>query len=385
MNKPDIAVRALGDDDAEAMARFFAATWGSAGTGADVIAERDRQADINPYQPGTRMPAWGMVQDGEVIGYVTAFPNRFRVGDTESCAPWITGFMVREEYRNGPVGYSVLKQAARETQAAGALTVMPASFRLFAAVGFKDLGALPDCLALLDPAGILRRMDPDALELSPSPWLRRLLKVAAWPPVAAVCGAGLGCARRLWLLAVRPGGAARCEVRDDAGAASREVLDRIWERCRRELHATVVRSGAFVRWRYIEQHAAQDYRALTAWQDEQPLGYAIVKPPAAAGDPRLNGIRIAVVSDLLYPPSAPQVGDALLEAAERLARRLGAHALMVSPSHRSPRALLRRRACVERPGRVHFLVKGGESFESVPEDLSAWWIMRGDAHSDTTF
>ena len=385
MSKPDIAVRALGDDDAEAMARFFAATWGSAGSGADVITERDRQADINPYQPGTRMPAWGMVQAGEILGYVTAFPNMFRVGDDESPAPWITGFMVREEYRNGPVGYSVLKQAAQDTQAAGALTVMPASFRLFAAVGFKDLGALPDFLALLDPAGILRRMDPEALELSSSAWLRRLLKVAAWPPVAAVCGVGLGFARRLWLLVARPRAAARCDVRDDTGATTQEVLDRIWERCRRELEATVVRSGAFFRWRYLDRNTAQDYRALTVWQGGEPLGYAVVKPPAAAGDPRLNGIRIAVVSDLLYPPSVPHLGDALLHAAEQLARRLGAHALVVSPSHRSPRALLRRRACVERPGRVHFLVKGGATFESLPEALSAWWIMRGDAHSDTTF
>jgi len=52
--------------------------------------------------------------------------------------------MVLPEYRNGPIGYRVLKELVGQLRRSVVLTVAPASVRLFEALGYANLGVVPN-------------------------------------------------------------------------------------------------------------------------------------------------------------------------------------------------------------------------------------------------
>jgi len=114
-------------------------------------------------------------------------------------------------------------------------------------------------------------------------------------------------------------------------------------------------------------------------------GVAVVRRPREEGDPRLSGIKVATLSDMLFLPENRDVALALLAAAERTAHSMGADALLCTASHPAITTLLSRRAYVKLPGNVHFLVRDVKDVHALPKSLTDWFLTRGDANSDEVF
>ncbi len=108
---------------------------------------------------------------------------------------------------------------------------------------------------------------------------------------------------------------------------------------------------------------------------------ALLPPGTGPGDPRLGGLRLATLSDLLVAGDHPAAGRAALARAEELARGLGADGILATASHPAALALLRRAAYLPAPGNVHLLVRPPKDL-TFPEDLGQWWITRADGDSE---
>jgi len=130
---------------------------------------------------------------------------------------------------------------------------------------------------------------------------------------------------------------------------------------------------------------AGPYRSLGVIQDGALRGLAVIRASRANGDPRLRGIRVATLSDLVYDPARVDVGLALLAGAERAARRLDADALMASAAHQAHGPLLARRGFLRFAGNLHLLVRGGAGALPGPTTLDEWWVLRGDMNADMVF
>lgn len=366
---------------APAVAAFIRTVWTPTATAESVAAAWAEEARTNTAEPGVVPPTWIALRDDQVIGYVTSLPVRWWDGRRDWPGYWIKGLMVLPEFRNGPIGYLLLKTATARLSRSGALAAAPPARRLFEALGYRDLGAVPNWLRPLAPHRMLQRLDPDALGLANRPGIKYLRVVQA-TGLAAAGGWVAGLLLRTAARAVRlPSFAFDTDEQVPDAAA----LDLLWERVRGGFPPAVVRDGHYLRRRY-PSGPDSPYVWIAARRGGLLRGVAILRRPRTDGDPRLRGIRLATVADVVLPFGDRATGYALLGEVERQARRLGADGLLASSAVPELQHILRRQGYLPIGGNVHFLwrdVTGdGAPFGTM---LPAWWITRGDGLSDEVF
>jgi hypothetical protein len=366
-----------------ALTDFYRDIWDPGATPEGVARARAGDAAQNVVQPGEEFPTYLFMQQGRVLGHLSTIPVRLQVGGSDRPAYWLIGFMVRPEHRNGPIGFLLLKQAVRDLELTLSLTVQQTTIRLLTAVGFRELGTLPNYLRPLRPGRMLSKLDPEALGLTGlSTTVRTAVRAARLPVASSLAGLAAGAGLGVWAaLNGRPGRGAREHDGMNVLGASADAL---WDDCRERLGCVAGRDSAYLRWRY-DVSAAGPYRSIGIRRDDVLRGLAVVRAPRSNGDPRLRGIRVATLSDLVYDPAQADVGLALVAEAERAARRLDADALMASAGHRAHGPLLRRRGFLRFGGNLHLLVRDATGALPGPTTLADWWVLRGDMNADMVF
>lgn len=379
-----VAVVRVEDQHAAVLAEFYRAVWDPAATPESVRRSRAAAAARNPIAPGEAIPTFLLLQAGRALGHVTTIPLRLWAAGVERPGYWIKGLMVVPEHRNGPVGMLLLKEAVRQlgTLVTTAMVVQQAPRRLFQALGYRDLGALPDAIRLLRPGRVLSQIDAGALPLPGSTTaLRPAVRLAQRTGLARLAGGLAGLALGGWA-GVAGGVAARLRVAVepelDVAAA-----DALWRRVRTALPAAPCRDGPMLSWRY--GGPGGPYRVVSVRAGRELVGIAVVRVPREDSDPRLSGLRVATLSDLLYAPGDHGAGLAAVAGAEAAARTLDADALLCSGSHRALRAILRRRAFLGVGATVHFMIREPDPALAGPADLGEWWLTRGDSSADEVF
>ena len=378
--KPAVGVRRITDDLADAVAVFFRRVWSDTANGDSVrraVAEGTR---ANPIAPGTEIPAVVFVREDEVLGHLGTVPVKFWNGNKETVAHWLKGFMVLPEHQNGPVGFAMLKELLRHVDVAATMPVALPARRLFQAVGFVDCGAVPNFVCLLRPGKVAGSVQIDQLGLDVPSWLKRSARAAQSLGIAAVAGAAAGALLGTWRNA--KGSSRGFSVDWSAELPSRQELDDLWNRARSTIGAGAVRNGSFLTWRYRARAGAL-YEAVSVRDARRRLcAVAIVRRSTHSADPRLQGIKVATLSDIIFPAEEPLAAMVALRGAERVAHRMGADALLCSAAHPTLISLLRRRAYVRFPGNVHLMVRDPAKKAAMPVDVGGWWITRGDGNSD---
>ncbi len=373
------------DEHADAIAAFYRASWSQDATAASVLATRRLAAAANVAEPGEPPPTALVLDGSRVIGYCGSIPMRLWDGVVEHPAYWTKGLMVLPEFRQGPIGFHVCKELAAHLPRALGLLVAPAARRLFTAVGYSDLGAIGNFVRLLRPAAVARQIDVGELGLGLPQWLTAAVQVAQRTGLAGLAGAGAGVAMNV---AARAFGRARGIATIRATTAPSEAeLDAVWEDARGELRASPVRDGRYLRSRFAAPGAGHDGRYVfcSAHDGARLAGVAVVRQPRAGSDPRLRNVRVATLSDIVFPPTRAEVGFALLDCAEQAARAAGADAILCSTNHPALTRLLRRQAYIPLPGNVHVLLHDRNAATRWPQDLGAWWLARGDGEADEVF
>jgi hypothetical protein len=300
----------------------------------------------------------------------------------------VKGLMVLPEFRSGPVGFLVVKELAKHLECSTILTVAPAARRLFGALGYTDLGALSNWVRPLRPHVMAERLDPALLGLDAMPsWVNAGVRLARRTGVASLAGRAAGI-----VLDAATSAARLPSWRLDASDRTTPVpaeLDALWASARGALAASPVRDGTYLSRRFVDDSSAeaagQPYTLVGARDHGRLVGVAAVRRPAVTSDPRLAGIRMATISDLVYPLGRPDSGLATLGAVERVARAAGADAMTCMTSHPALSSLLRRQGFVRLGGNVHFFLRDVTGTGRWPMDLGSWWLARGDGESDASF
>jgi hypothetical protein len=375
-----VEVTRVGPQHLAALTEFYRRVWDPGATLASVEQSRSEAARTNPVTPGEPPPTWIVLQNGEAIAHLTTIPIRLSLGDRERPAYWMKGLWVLPEFQRSSAGFLVLRAAMADVAIpALALVHEPAAIRLFQALKFNDLGALPNRLRILNPAAVVMRLDLDALGPSAlPPWVRQAARVARF--TAPIVGPLADVANGLWALAATgPLGGTAIDLRS---APDRRALDELWSDVRTALPAAPVRDASELTARYSP---AAGYDFVQVRSRGRLIGIGVVKHPRDHGDPRLGGLRIATLSDFLFHPHDARAGLAVLRGAERVARALGADALLCSASARSVGALLTRRGYLPFPANLHVLARFPREMEAPPARIDDWWFTRGDSGGDGSF
>jgi hypothetical protein len=391
---PRIVTTLATEAHAEALAAFYREVWNPAATAESVVAAIRRNAAQNVAAPGEPIPLAIVLEGSRVIGYCGSIPQRLWDGVRERPAYWVKGLMVLPEYRNGPIGYLVVKELARHLDCSTILTVAPAACRLFSALGYTDVGAVSNWVRPLDPGVMAEKLDFDSLGVARLPhWARVGVDAARRTGVlglaANAAGMGLDIAVR-----VARRSAARFDT-SERGVPSLDELDELWLSARKDLIATPVRDGRYLTSRFgngpkqsedeKEVESGNPYTFVAARERGQLLGVAVVRRPRATSDARLGGIRVATMSELVFPIARTDAGLATLGAVERVARASGADAITCMTSHPALARLLRRQGYLRLAGNVHFFLRDVTDNGRFPTNPEAWWLGRGDGESDTSF
>jgi GNAT superfamily N-acetyltransferase len=358
-------------------AEFLRQVWDPAATADSILAGWAAAGTANPITPGSPSPTFLFLSRGRVLGHLATVPAPIWHKDHTRPAYWVKGLMVLPEARNGPVGFALLKEAVRHLPIALSAVVVAPARRLLAAVGFRDLGAIPNFVAPLEATEILRRLDPEVLKVSGA--MARALHVVRTPAAAALVGAALGVGLATWrLLAARGHRSSETVGLDEISNAD---LAALWGACRNAAAAVPVRDPAYLRRRY--GLPARTYATVVVRDGSATAALAIVRRPAELGHARLCGIRVAVLSEVLYPPANPGMGLAAVSAALTEARGFGTHAVLCSASHPGLRSLLTRAGFIRAGANVHFMARAEEG-NPLP-GLTGWWLTRGDSGMDEPF
>jgi hypothetical protein len=364
----------------EALADFFRRTWDPGATADAVRRSRAEAARSNPVVPGALPPDVAYLVDGAVVGYLGTLPVRFWDGTTERDGHWLKGFEVLPEYRNGPVGFYLLRTMNKEVGLAGSVLVADAARKLLEQVGYRHVGPIPDRLLVLRGGRLLGRVDPDRVPGVPDR-LRAVVRGAQRVGAAALAGAVGGAALALGRGLLRTVGARGIDVARERPEA--ESVDELWREVRPALAAAPARGGGPLLWRY-GRGGGERYAFLAARERGSTAlaGLAVLKLPTDAADPRLEGLRVATLSDVVVHPSRRDVALALLCGAASEGRRAGGDALLAAASHPMLGRALARTGFAKVGTRLHCYVRPGPDGPELPERADEWWLTRGDGGAD---
>jgi GNAT superfamily N-acetyltransferase len=372
----------LGEPDADAIAEFMReAGWDGNATSDSVRGWLRNSAAQNPFEPGESPPTVGVFIGSQLVACLTSIPTRLWNGRELSAAHWIKGFWVLEQYRGGLIGYLLLKEMLKHVGLAASMPAALVPRGLSVALGMLDLGAVRNYIEPLRIARILRRLDSQLLRLNGVPKPASIaLKFAKIRPVAYAAEALI----RICLGALRLPSAltARALIAQIAERLPSETeLDSLWARARLVASSCATRSGAYLKWRY-ELGANGRYWFASCWRGPELVGLAALQHPQRLDDPRLAGLVIGSVVDLVLDPSCPGALPRLLEAARRWATSRSYDALLLTASHLSLRAPLLRAGYIPMRGNIHLMLRDPGGKHRLSPNLDAWMVTRGDAWSD---
>ena len=379
-----IRVAALSDQDSIALAQFYRQAWNASAPADDTAPNQVAPNQGCPFVAGLPPPVTGVFVDEQIVGHLGSIPTELWDGSRSHGAHWLKGFMVLESYRNGPIGYLLLKHMMKQVSLSAVMTVAPAARRLFAACGFKDFGSVPNYITVIRPTRLLQAIDPDKLGLASLPAaLRSVMRAAKLGPVAWLLGgcAGLGLAL---LDAVNWVWAWGLQARVLKGPPPIAEIDELWRQLRERLDLAPSRSGAYIDWRYVASSAGR-YEFIEVRRGKRLAALAVVRRSERV-DERLAGLHLGLVVDLIVDPQDSAAAGAALLAARGWGRRAGCDAVLLTISHRGIGRLVKRLGYVKIPGNVNFMLRvpSGVPTEAMhaPKDMERSWLTRGDAWGD---
>ena len=387
MASPRIVTTLATEDHAPAIAGFYREVWDPAATAESVLDATRREAAQNVAEPG-KAPPTALVLAGErVVGYCGSIPQRLWDGSVERPAYWVKGLMVLPEYRNGPIGYLAAKELSRHLDCSTILAAAPPALRLFSALGYTDLGAVPNWTRPIRPAAIAARLDLAAVGAKLPSVLMSSMRIARDLGIVGVAANAAGLAIDSVARLTRPAG--KKLVVMEKQQPSDDELNDLWLNARSGLSATPVRDSVYLRKRFFapqRDHGSDaPYTSLTVREREQLVGFAAVRRPSSVTDARLSGIRMATASEINFHPARADVGLSLIGGIERLTRDAGADAVTCMTAHAALSRLLPRQGYFRLAGNVHFLLRDVTGSGHWPTDLGRWWLARGDGESDSSF
>jgi hypothetical protein len=92
-----------------------------------------------------------------------------------------------------------------------------------------------------------------------------------------------------------------------------------------------------------------------------------------------------VISDIVCDLSRPELLHAVLQGCDRLGANFEADAILCSTSSTALRTVMSRAGYLPAPGNLYFLWREAGGDGRLSNQLSDWWLARGDMNADEVF
>jgi ribosomal protein S18 acetylase RimI-like enzyme len=372
ITKPKIQTLDAAEVPAETLAAFFREVWDQRATAESVASAREGAA-----KRGVEIPTTVVLADARVVGYCSTLPIELWDGRAPQPGYWVKGLMVLPEYRNGPIGFLVLKALVSRLRRSVVLTVARPSVRLFEALGYTNLGTVPNYLCVLRPGRLASKAPTASLEGRIPGFVAKAIQFSQRIGLLALGGGaiGLGLRAAAWISAIPRVG---LTVAYSDRLPSCDELDRLWLAARCAGCSGVARNAHYLRHRY----RGDRYRFVTVRHRDTLRALAVLRVPREQNDDRVRGLSLGALSDLVVRQGDFRATIAATRGVAALGRRLGGDALLASTPSRWIGRLLGSQTWLPMPGNLRFLLRETDPAHPWPRNLEQWLLMRGDGESD---
>lgn len=264
----------------------------------------------NPFHTGDLPTIWICRRHGKVVGTEAGIPFDLNVDGRHCRGSWAVELVVDPEWRGRGVGAALSEAHRKSCEVSGFLNVSPSGHRLLVRRASTDIGHIPMYFRLVEARRILH------WEGVPRP-----VRLVALPLVAPV----------LWLSAV---------AENMRGKRTQLVpietfdqrADSLWHKVARLYPVISRRDAIWLRWRFDECPDRDQYLRYYVFHRQRLVGYLVLRRTT------WNGCEALSIVDYL---AAPRDMSRLLASGVRVARQLGAAALLCNTLNPRARTALR--------------------------------------------
>jgi len=314
------------------------------------------QYEENPNCPPEGPEIWVAKENGRVLGQYATMPVRLKVLGRTLRASWGMDVMVGPNLQRKGVGSRLFLYWDRQVEASLGLGLSVSSYTLFKKLDWEDVGPVPCFSAVLDARALLsRRVGGGA--------------AALLAPIAHLL---------LWL--VFPKRRTKRGDRVAVGKAEEPFgadYDALWERVAPAFDFIAERTARYLEWKFRKvPHVAYD--VFEARKNGELTGYVVLRATER------NGVKLALVVDLLAEPEDKETIGKLLDHAHTWAREHGATRMQTFTFDRRLQARLANKGFMRIKSPMQFCVRIHS--EHVDElffrDTSRWHVSFGDSDQD---
>ena len=313
------------------------------------------QYEENPNCPPQGPEIWVAKEGENVLGQYATMPVRLKVLDRILRASWGMDVMVGPNLQRKGVGSRLFLYWDQQVEASLGLGLSVSSYTLFKKLDWEDVGPVPCFTAVVDAGALLKR--------------RFGVAGQALAPLAKLA---------LWLLFPRrtTRGRDRVEV-STAPASFGPDYDALWQRVAPAYDFITERNASYLEWKFRKVPHV-DYDVFEARKDGALSGYVVMRATER------NGVKLALVVDLLAEPDDKETIGALLDQAWSWAREHGAARLQTFTFDRRLQARLASKGFIRTTSPMQFCIRihSDHVDELFFRDTSRWHVSFGDSDQD---
>jgi len=360
--KASFIIRDYRPSDEDQFAEVYAAVYGAHGL-KDWQDRRQWQFQENPATRDLPSRLWVATIADAVVGFLGAFPVRYKFGDREQTIRHPCDLLAAEAARGMGLGRALIAHYVADCDTLStALVYAPYTVRIYEALGFTPLNVHPQYLRPYSVTGMLGLKPSTG---SPSKGLSHSMRSVA-AGGATVLARGVNALRR-------PKADPRVHVSGLSSAT--EDFDTLWRQLAPRFTHVGVRDRAFVQWRFFQDPLSKHHVFLARDGSGDPLGYAAVR------NIQRRGATVTQLMDLFCDPGDHRTARSLLSAACGHAERHASAAITCMGLHPSLRRITRRYLYAPRPGGqlpAMLLWHGDPAAAAAVYDADQWHLSNAD-------
>lgn len=314
------------------------------------------QYEENPNRPAEGPEIWVAKENGQVLGQYATMPIRLKVLDRVLRASWGMDVMVGPNLQRKGIGSRLFLYWDKQVEASLGLGLSVSSYTLFKKLDWEDVGPVPCYSAIVDVRALLERRLGSLGATLLAPFAN--LALALVFPKRRTKKAGE--------VEVHP---AREPFDDD--------YDALWERVSSSYDFIAERNARYLEWKYRKVPYVS-YAIFEARRDGVLTGYVVLRATER------NGVRLALLVDLLAEPDDKVTIGKLLDHALDWARDQGAARMQTFTFDRRLAARLANKGFMRIESPMQFCVRihSDHIDDFFFRDTSRWHVSFGDSDQD---
>lgn len=371
----DPNLSAISNSMAASLADFIKKVWDPSATIENIILDRNREYQENPFSVEGGMPLALLADGDKVVGHVKSIPCKVWSFGKESPAYWNAGLYLLNECRGKRLGHILPKKTIDALPLVTGFFVVEQQLKTHSKMGWTIVGKIPEFIKVLNPRQFFQKINLDNIHQMPK-ILQKLTRNSGAPlRICALClfNIAMGCFKLYKTLTK--------ESSESKGAFEivdlfDQRVDGLWDRSKKFISCAQVRNSGYMNW----QFNSKDGWIKAIYIEEGVVqGYVILSTKSFEKNHRLSNLKIFSIIDILWDFSKPALLKSMLTLLEDFARKQCADVLLCSIGNKYAHKCLYNKGFFKIPGTVHFGFHSKDTSLKLSSNIDDWFFTRGDA------